>query len=589
MGKTIKKNNLDIELLDDVEDEIFSEEDLEEVMDDELESELDIFDIDTHGDLLRGIEKITIEEKSLPDIEMREMVIRETGNFLNLQENVINIPIEMIVFPFFTPQKQNKRVNFKYQFQDLGVTMFCTLVSKDNEDMVFQPSIFEEKIYTYLISMYEKKRDINDTDDYIEFEISDYICGFLGNKMNRNYYSKVEQGLKNLKNTEYQFIVSNHSKLGKYKFEDEEFKLLTYKKLKIGKKVFYRVTLNNNIRQKIKDKRYIKYNSKNLLEILDKDVIASRIYKYISKIRYDKQEDEASIRALAAIIPLKTDQVVSRENNYGEKKKYRLNRIKQVIKRIEKAFSVLLKLGYIEKFKIVESSGEHLVRYMFNVEKDNECHISSYIEKKKTTIEYKKTGERKRKTKLKDVEEAILVDSVGHETHVNVDEAIKKAKRNIYISKAWNKRVENKINKIIAEHGEMFTASVLDKIYNRLTFEIKTTLVQYINGVVKTMQSEEKAKKKENLQLFEPKVIELKVEEQEEKQQVELSEEEVEILFNALDDIRKIEVEQKALEICEKQEGVAQAFLLQLKKRSEKIYKSTMSKFIGEVLTKEVV
>ncbi len=585
----MKKNNLDIELLDDVEDEIFSEEDLEEVMDDELESELDIFDIDTHGDLLRGIEKITIEEKSLPDIEMREMVIRETGNFLNLQENVINIPIEMIVFPFFTPQKQNKRVNFKYQFQDLGVTMFCTLVSKDNEDMVFQPSIFEEKIYTYLISMYEKKRDINDTDDYIEFEISDYICGFLGNKMNRNYYSKVEQGLKNLKNTEYQFIVSNHSKLGKYKFEDEEFKLLTYKKLKIGKKVFYRVTLNNNIRQKIKDKRYIKYNSKNLLEILDKDVIASRIYKYISKIRYDKQEDEASIRALAAIIPLKTDQVVSRENNYGEKKKYRLNRIKQVIKRIEKAFSVLLKLGYIEKFKIVESSGEHLVRYMFNVEKDNECHISSYIEKKKTTIEYKKTGERKRKTKLKDVEEAILVDSVGHETHVNVDEAIKKAKRNIYISKAWNKRVENKINKIIAEHGEMFTASVLDKIYNRLTFEIKTTLVQYINGVVKTMQSEEKAKKKENLQLFEPKVIELKVEEQEEKQQVELSEEEVEILFNALDDIRKIEVEQKALEICEKQEGVAQAFLLQLKKRSEKIYKSTMSKFIGEVLTKEVV
>ena len=585
----MKKNNLDIELLDDVEDEIFSEEDLEEVMDDELESELDIFDIDTHGDLLRGIEKITIEEKSLPDIEMREMVIRETGNFLNLQENVINIPIEMIVFPFFTPQKQNKRVNFKYQFQDLGVTMFCTLVSKDNEDMVFQPSIFEEKIYTYLISMYEKKRDINDTDDYIEFEISDYICGFLGNKMNRNYYSKVEQGLKNLKNTEYQFIVSNHSKLGKYKFEDEEFKLLTYKKLKIGKKVFYRVTLNNNIRKKIKDKRYIKYNSKNLLEILDKDVIASRIYKYISKIRYDKQEDEASIRALAAIIPLKTDQVVSRENNYGEKKKYRLNRIKQVIKRIEKAFSVLLKLGYIEKFKIVESSGEHLVRYMFNVEKDNECHISSYIEKKKTTIEYKKTGERKRKTKLKDVEEAILVDSVGHETHVNVDEAIKKAKRNIYISKAWNKRVENKINKIIAEHGEMFTASVLDKIYNRLTFEIKTTLVQYINGVVKTMQSEEKAKKKENLQLFEPKVIELKVEEQEEKQQVELSEEEVEILFNALDDIRKIEVEQKALEICEKQEGVAQAFLLQLKKRSEKIYKSTMSKFIGEVLTKEVV
>ena len=100
----------------------------------------------------------------------------------------------------------------------------------------------------------------------------------------------MEQALKNLKNTEYQFIVSNHTKLGKYKFEDEEFKLLTYQKLKKGKKIYYRVTLNKNIRQKIKDKRYIKYNSKSLLEILTKDPIAGRIYKYISKIRKERHE-----------------------------------------------------------------------------------------------------------------------------------------------------------------------------------------------------------------------------------------------------------------------------------------------------------
>lgn len=577
----MKEEKFDLEL----EDDSFDDEDIIEIEDlDDIEN-FDIFDIETKENFIRDIEKISIEERSLPDIEVKEMVIRETGNFLNLQENVINIPIEMIVFPFFTPQKQNKRVNFKYQFQDLGVTMFCTLVSKDNEDMVFQPSIFEEKIYTYLISMYEKKRDINDTDDYIEFEISDFICGFLGNKMNRNYYSKVEQSLKNLKNTEYQFVVSNHSKLGKYKFEDEEFKLLTYKKLKIGKKVFYRVTLNNNIRQKIKDKRYIKYNSKNLLEILDKDVIASRIYKYISKIRYDKQEDEASIRALAAIIPLKTDQVVSRVTNYGEKKKYRLNRIKQVIKRIEKAFSILLKLGYIEKFKIVESSGEHLVRYRFNVDKDNECHISSYIEKKKNNDHKRLVDKRKKKV----IEEAVLVDSEGHENYVNIDDAIKKAKRNIYISKAWNKRVENKINKIINEYGEMFTAKLLDKIYGKLTFEIKTTLVQYINGVVKTMLLEEKSLKKENLKLFEAKKIEEKIEVKDETKKVKITEEQVEEIFEKLDDIRKIEVEQKALEICEKKEGVSQAFLLKLKKNSEKIYRSTLNRFIAEVLCEEVI
>ena len=244
---------------------------------------LDKFDIATSGSLLEDIKKVDIKMSQVPEIEVREVVIKETGNFLNLRENIINIPIEMIVFPFFTPQKQNKRVNFQYSFEDLGVTMYCTLVAKDAKDKVFQPSIFEEKIYTYLIAMYEIKSDTDDTDEYIEFEISDFIVNFLGNKMNRNYYSKVEQALKNLKNTEYQFVVSNHTKLGKYKFEDEEFKLLTYQKLKKGKKVYYRVTLNKNIRLKIKDKRYIKYNSKALLEILAKDPIAGRIYKYIRR------------------------------------------------------------------------------------------------------------------------------------------------------------------------------------------------------------------------------------------------------------------------------------------------------------------
>ncbi len=204
---------------------------------------LESFNIVSSGSLSEDIQKmdmklssIDMKSSNLPDIEVREVVIKETGNFLNLQGNIINIPIEMIVFPFFTPQKQNKRINFQYSFEDLGVTMYCTLVAKDNNDKVYQPSIFEEKIYNYLISMYEAKKeaDIDEEDEYIEFEISDFIVNFLGNKMNRAYYTKVEQALKNLKSTEYQFIVSNHTKFGKYKFEDEEFKLLTYQKLKKG-------------------------------------------------------------------------------------------------------------------------------------------------------------------------------------------------------------------------------------------------------------------------------------------------------------------------------------------------------------------
>ncbi len=159
---------------------------------------IDKFNITASGSLLDDIRKVDIKMNEVPDIEVREVVIKETGNFLNLKENIINIPIEMIVFPFFTPQKQNKRVNFQYSFEDLGVTMYCTLVAKDSKDEVFQPSIFEEKIYTYLISMYEMKGDVDDTDEHIEFEISDFIVNFLGNKMNRNYYSKVEQALKKI-------------------------------------------------------------------------------------------------------------------------------------------------------------------------------------------------------------------------------------------------------------------------------------------------------------------------------------------------------------------------------------------------------
>lgn len=51
----------------------------------------------------------------------------------------------MIVFPFFTTQKQNKQVNFKYKFHDLGVIMRSTLVMNDVNDKIYQPSIFEEK------------------------------------------------------------------------------------------------------------------------------------------------------------------------------------------------------------------------------------------------------------------------------------------------------------------------------------------------------------------------------------------------------------------------------------------------------------
>lgn len=52
------------------------------------------------------IKNVDVGKNELPDIELqKEILIKDTGNYLNLKENYINIPIEMIVFPFFLPLK----------------------------------------------------------------------------------------------------------------------------------------------------------------------------------------------------------------------------------------------------------------------------------------------------------------------------------------------------------------------------------------------------------------------------------------------------------------------------------------------------
>lgn len=628
---------------------------------------LESFNIISSGSLSEDIQKMDMKLSNLPDIEVREVVIQGTGNFLNLQDSIINIPIEMIVFPFFTPQKQNKRINFQYSFEDLGVTMYCTLVAKDNNDKVYQPSVFEEKIYNYLISMYEAKKeaDIDEEDEYIEFEISDFIVNFLGNKMNRAYYTKVEQALKNLKSTEYQFIVSNHTKFGKYKFEDEEFKLLTYQKLKKGKKVYYRVILNKNIRKKIKDKRYIKYNSRALMEILTKDPIAGRIYKYISKIRYETMKGRINLRTLAAIIPLKMEQETERQNKNGETKTYILNRAKQVLKRVLKAYEVLQELGYIKEFSYEEAKKEntYYINYEFNPEKDGECHVSDYLENKKKSLENKSSFERKKIGKAEKIEDNSIEDNIiieddvidytdisdisdaevlevrdveasldgfekkktsakkepqdkvvreslsrtkKAETYEDLPEKvvtlIHKAKRNIYISRAWDKRTDTKIRKIYTEDGEELTCEVLKIIYKNLNKNIKTTLVQYINGVLKNIYKSDTPK--QNLTLFggndvkEKTIISKKKIKQARKGMKaktltnairDLKDEvgiprDVLIEFEKLDDYEKLKVEEKALKLCSEDTGTTENVILFLKEKSKIIYLNTIKKYIEKVL-----
>jgi len=552
---------------------------------------IDEFNIKNSGTLIQDMRNldIRVQEEKVPEIETREVIIKETGNFLNLKDKIINIPIEMIVFPFFTPQKQNKRINFKYSFEDLGVTMKCMLTAFDEEDKVFQPSIFEEKIYTFLISMYEEQQSVEN--EYIKFEISDFIVNFLGNKMNRNYYSKVEQALKNLKNTQYEFEISNHTKFGRYKFEDEEFKLLTYKKLKIGKKVFYQVKLNKNIRNKIRDKRYIKYNSKSLLEIMSKDPIASRIYKYISQQRYHvktksmREEDTMNIKTLAAIVPLKTEQVTERKNKNGEVKRYYLSRIKQVLKRIEKAYDVLVSLNYLLEYNVefLPEEDTYFITYKFNPEKDGECHIfHSFIENK---TEKSKRGLPKasnvedaeivtEELKSKNVKSRVAKKQTVPDTLVDfplkIREKIKIVKENIIIQKNWNKRVDNKIKSLYKSNGEDFAIYILNVLENVAVRDPKKTLVNHMKSIEKNYLKEQR----ENInqgQLFKPVARPAKPSRedllQKKKEIKSVSFDGVMDQYNGLDDLLKVRTEERAIELFVKtHQEMNKAALISMKK-----------------------
>ena len=594
--------------------------------------EIENFDISETGSLsddLISFEKlndIKIQSEELPDIEVQEIYIRETGNYLNLQENFINVPIEMISFPFFTPQKQNKRVNFKYTFEDLGVTMYSTLVPKSKKDKVFQPSILEEKIYTFLITMYQeelsKKKDNNDEEVAIEFEISDFIVKFLGNKMNRTYYSKVEQALKNLKNTIYQFEISNHTKFGRNKFEDSSFQLLNYQKLKNGKKIYYRVLLNKNIVNKIKSKRYIKYNTKNLLEIMIKDPIASRIYKYISMIRFEKNSDKINVRTLAAIIPLKIEQRVERKVKSGTKEYY-LNRMKPVLLRILKAFEILLNLNYLTSFeeKYVKEEGTYYISYVFNKERDGDCHMSEFVKKKK---------EKKIVKEIIDGVEEIIDVNADIEYQDNVEYLIKKAKENPKISEKWNKWVENKINKISGGYGDEILKRILT-ILIHLDKNIEKSLPSYIDGILKNLRIAQKTPKIRNMtvmenvnkgkglknkaqinqarkkdmekiknieeirnesNLLEKREKKLLIENknsnenQEKNHIVENNISSVEEILNAFDEETRNIIEEKAIELL-KTETENIEVVLNAKKNSKNIYHRMMSSYIMRIIKKE--
>lgn len=172
----------------------------------------------------------------------------------------------------------------------------------------------------------------------------------------------------------------------------------------------------------------------------------------------------------------------------------------------------------------------------------------------------------------KQIKEPIEAETIEETSH-NILKAVLDAKKNIYVSKAWDKRADSKIDTLVKKHGEEFVIKVLKGICSDLKTEVKTTLVQYLNGAVKNIldgeqiEHEKKEKKVERTNKVDTrKALELKLEDIKEpvKYNLDLDSQEV----------------KEAMKKCSDDEGVDIKTLEEMKKKSKSIFIATIKKYL---------
>ena len=204
------------------------------------------------------------------------------------------------------------------------------------------------------------------------------------------------------------------------------------------------------------------------------------------------------------------------------------------------------------------------------------------------------------------------------------EELVKKVehiKHNIYISRAWDKRVENKINKLLNEVGRSFVIEILDDLYNNLKSDIEITLVAYINGILKNKKLASKSKTRskigsayaENNKNIREIIKKKTQREKKVKTQVnsQIIKEEIEDAIIVDRDIKEIKeenynrdsaleyyysldrkeqekLEKTFLKECSKEKSVPIEILLQLKGSSKEFYDETIVEFLLKVLNSQI-
>lgn len=217
---------------------------------------------------------------------------------------------------------------------------------------------------------------------------------------------------------------------------------------------------------------------------------------------------------------------------------------------------------------------------------DMQVSYELYPEKSFTEIRFNISKKRKhieKKTvELEVIENVNTISKPVLEDYPEVLKYIEKAKKNVYVLKAWNKHPkhsQNKILKTLKDKGEDYTINLLKELYKGLKSDVQSTLVQYINGIMKNLNiSSNKTTSKKS-----PKKIEqitfnnldtnsnLKIVSYYEK-------------YQSLDEFEKLKVEEKALDLCSKEMGVDINFLLTMKEKSESIYLGAIKDYIEKVI-----
>ena len=109
----------------------------------------------------------------------------------------------------------------------------------------------------------------------------------------------------------------------------------------------------------------------------------------------------------------------------------------------------------------------------------------------------------KRNTQSKTMEKLKIVNAsekvtLDYKEIPNVLKAAQHARKNLYVNKAWKTDGDRKVNRLLNTIGEKATIDILNRLYSSLNNPIETTITQYINGIVKNYEKENKLERKKN-------------------------------------------------------------------------------------------